>query len=56
MTEQSNWTLVKYTYDGDHKIFIDTFEGTENECRFYAENIKEGKLVLLDPQNREWEL
>ena len=56
MTEQSNWTLAKYTYDGDHKVLIDTYEGTDSECRSYAKNITEGLLVLLDPQNREWEV
>lgn len=30
------WSLVKYVYDGDHKVFEELYQGTEEECREYA--------------------
>jgi hypothetical protein len=54
--QELNWTLVKYTFEGDHKVYINTYEGTEQECRSYAKNLTDGRLCLLDPQQREWEL
>ena len=30
------WSLVKYEYDGDHKVFEELYQGTERDCRQYA--------------------
>jgi hypothetical protein len=51
-----NWTLAQYKYEGDHKVFMEIFEGSQEECRAHAKTIMKGNLVLIDPLEREWEL
>lgn len=52
------WYLVKYEYDGDHKVFEELYHGTEQECRKYAydnyTDKEQGDMCLLDYQKREW--
>ena len=54
------WSLVKYVYDGDHKVFEELFEGTEKECREYAyENYTDkehGDMCLMDYEGRDWQV
>ena len=56
--KQPGWTLVKYVYDGDHKIFETLYEGTKSECTKYGfDNYPDLiGICLLDPQQREWDL
>lgn len=54
------WSLCKYTYDGDHKCFDTLFEGTEDECRQYAYDNYSDKeqtdMCLMDWEAREWDV
>ena len=54
------WSLVKYVYDGDHKVFEELFEGTEKECREYAyENYTDkehGDMCLMDWEGFEYSI
>ncbi len=55
---ETGWTLVKYTYDGDHKVYDTLYHGTKNECAKYGfDNYPDLiGICLLDPQQREWDL
>lgn len=59
-SKYEEWSLVKYEYDGDHKMFEELYQGTEKECRQYAyENYtdkEQGNMCLLDWWGREWSL
>ena len=54
------WSLCKYTYDGDHKYIDTLFEGTEEECRQYAYDNYTDKeqtdMCLMDWEAREWDV
>ena len=54
------WSLVKYEYDGDHKVFEELYQGTEKECREYAyENYtdkEQTNMCLMDYEGREWDV
>jgi hypothetical protein len=55
-----NWSLVKYVYDGDHKMFEELYQGTEEECRQYAyanyTDKEQGNMCLLDYKKLEWDI
>lgn len=53
------WSLEKYVYDGDHKMYDTLFEGTEEECRQYARDNytdeEQTDMCLMDWEGREWD-
>lgn len=56
-----SWSLVKYVYDGDHKMYFDTvIDGTEEECRQHAydnyTDKEQGTMCLMDWEGREWDV
>jgi hypothetical protein len=52
------WSLERYVYDGDHKMYDTLYEGTEEECRQYACDNYEGRadMCLMDWEGREWDV
>jgi hypothetical protein len=52
------WSLERYVYDGDHKMYDTLYEGTEEECRQYAYDNYEGRsdMCLMDWEGREWDV
>jgi hypothetical protein len=53
------WGLYRITYDGDHKTYDMLYEGTEEECRRYADDNPtdtQEELILMDWEGREWEV
>jgi len=54
------WSLVKYVYDGDHKMFEELYQGTEKECRQYAyvnyTDKEHRDMCLMDYEGREWDV
>jgi hypothetical protein len=53
------WSLERVTYDGDHKMYDTLCEGTEEECRRYADDNPtdtQEELILMDWEGREWEV
>jgi hypothetical protein len=56
--EESGWSLVRYSYDGDHKVYETLYKGTQFECSKYGFDTfgNDIGMCLLDPQKREWDL
>lgn len=56
--KEGGWSLVRYTYDGDHKVYETLFKGAQNECSSYAFDhfTDDIGMCLLDSQGREWNL
>lgn len=54
---ENTWSLVRYAYDGDHKVYETLYTGTQNECEKYGFDTfgDDIGMCLLDPQGREWE-
>lgn len=54
------WSLERFSYEGDHKTLETLYEGTQDQCRQYArDNYTERErttMCLMDWEGREWDV